>query len=82
MEGTAHISTDADMLRRVVLANAEKYGMSPEEMPDAPWTVFTPHKVLAWTEAEFSTSPTRWKFDDAANEERGIESAEELGQRE
>ena len=41
----------------------KKYKMRPSEMPGEVFLVrLRPRVVLAWTEKEFSTSPTRWEF--------------------
>lgn len=63
MEGTAELTTEETVLRRAAQASAAKYNMPVADGPGEPVHVFTPHKVLAWTIAEFGSSATRWQFD-------------------
>ena len=63
LEGMAEEVTDRAMMKPIDEAYARKYKM---RLSDAPGEMFLvrlrPRVVLAWTEKEFASSPTRWEF--------------------
>ena len=63
LEGMAEEVTDGAMAKPLDEAYARKYKML---LSDAPGEMFLvrlrPRVVLAWTEKEFASSPTRWEF--------------------
>ncbi len=66
LEGTAEEDRDRSLLHKIDQAYKKKYKML---LSDAPGELFLvklrPRVVLAWTEKEFATSPTRWEFPSA-----------------
>ncbi len=66
LEGTAEEDRDRCLLHKIDQAYKKKYKML---LSDAPGELFLvklrPRVVLAWTEKEFATSPTRWEFPSA-----------------
>jgi hypothetical protein len=63
LEGTAEEVTDRAIMKSLDAAYARKYKM---RLSDAPGDTFLvrlrPRVVLAWTEKQFASSPTRWEF--------------------
>jgi general stress protein 26 len=63
LEGVAEEVMDRPMMPPIDEAYARKYKM---RLSDAPGEMFLvrlrPRVVLAWTEKEFASSPTRWEF--------------------
>ncbi len=63
LEGSAEEVRDGALLTAINAAYKKKYKM---RLTDAPGDLFLvrmrPRVVLAWTEKEFTTSPTRWEF--------------------
>lgn len=63
VEGVAEEVADADLRRRVGAASAEKYGMNAVGGEGgAPLYAVRAGKVLAWSEADFPNTATRWRF--------------------
>ena len=62
-EGTAERVRDAERLRRFDDVYLEKYDVRPSDMgEDAGVYVLRPTVALAWAEADFATSATRFTF--------------------
>ncbi|MBZ5569582.1 MAG: hypothetical protein LAN64_17280 [Acidobacteriia bacterium] len=63
LEGMAEEVTDRAILGPLDDLYRKKYEMRLSEAPGELFLVrLRPHVVLAWTEKEFATSPTRWEF--------------------
>lgn len=68
VQGRASIVTDRKDLKAVAVSYAKKYpgygdAIKSEPQDTEPCFAITPSEVLAWTEADFLNTPTRWKFD-------------------
>lgn len=62
-EGEIERATEADLLARFVDGYDAKYQIRPDPAnPDHGFYRLRIHQVLAWREADFPTSATRWRF--------------------
>ena len=66
IEGTAEVSTDAAIWKKVALAYAEKYPpFAPDpEKQEGLNLVLMPRVVMAWLESDFPKTATRWDFNE------------------
>lgn len=63
LEGTAQRVTDRALLGRIVDVYATKYDFRPDpDDPAALWLALRHQAVLAWREADFPRTATRWTF--------------------
>jgi nitroimidazol reductase NimA-like FMN-containing flavoprotein (pyridoxamine 5'-phosphate oxidase superfamily) len=63
MEGTAAVAPQGARLDQALAQYKTKYPMEPPDLAENPVFVVTPQQVFGLVEAEFTTSPTRWKFE-------------------
>ncbi|WP_322793386.1 pyridoxamine 5'-phosphate oxidase family protein [Bellilinea sp.] len=67
IECRAQQISDPQLLSRVLKTYSQKYAVFSDESELTEVTIFyaaKPYKVLAWREASFPTSATRWRFDE------------------
>ncbi|MFN7035772.1 MAG: pyridoxamine 5'-phosphate oxidase family protein [Bellilinea sp.] len=65
LECRAEQVIEPPLLKRVLSAYSEKYGVFSDESELTSQTIFfaaKPYKALAWRESSFPTSATRWRF--------------------
>lgn len=64
VEGTVEAVTDLDVLRPMTGAYGAKYPYQPDpEEPGQLWYAVRPTLIMAWREADFPNTATRWRFD-------------------
>jgi hypothetical protein len=70
LECRAERVNEPQLLKRVLMAYSEKYGVFSDESELTSQTVFfaaKPLKALAWRESSFPITATRWRFDQKVN---------------
>jgi PPOX class probable F420-dependent enzyme len=62
VNGTAELVAEPAALQRMIGAYREKYREPPPGPAENPIVRVRPHTVIGLVEADFTTSPTRWRF--------------------
>jgi PPOX class probable F420-dependent enzyme len=62
VNGTAELVAEPAALQRMIDAYREKYPEPPPDPGENPIVRVRPHTVIGMVEADFTTSPTRWRF--------------------